>query len=258
MKLSPLSELQAPDYIEPLRAYRAWELRDMRLVSLNGVPWEAGQAMVAKCEYDSSHVSPEVECTCGIYAGKNLEHLCEISYAQRGIHGEVDLWGVVQECELGFRAQYAYPRYFVVPPWVLLGNFREAEARLAVLTGFNIDLYVANDTEVSRDMKKTMLKPKGGDFTREGVDCLTAGVQVVYESINKVANRQPSVGDRLALMSKNANGISIISEVNKEQVVALLFNTTYVIVPRRDVRWNSANYRFECRSTSVFTRKRIA
>jgi hypothetical protein len=252
----------APDFMEPLCAYRAWKFEGDKLLSLNGVEWTPGEAHVATCNrglVTSSgmcgprfgHTAPDPTCTCGIYAGKNLEHLVEINYAQMGIHGEVDLWGNVLECELGYRAQYAYPRYFVVPPWLLF-DLHEAEFKLAILSQFNVDIYVAGEQRVSRDMKKIMLKPKGESiFDPEGVNQLTANVQQVYEAMKRRASREPEVGERLHIRGK---GISVITAVNADTAVAMLFNTTVCTVPRSDVRWNIDNFRFECDPSSFCIR----
>ena len=35
------------------------------------------------------HYVPDPTCTCGMYAGINMQHLIDINYIQRGIHGEV-------------------------------------------------------------------------------------------------------------------------------------------------------------------------
>jgi hypothetical protein len=55
-----------------------------------------------------------LECTCGVYAAKNIEHLRQLGYEGRGIRGEVHLWGTVVEHELGWRAQFAYPKSLVL------------------------------------------------------------------------------------------------------------------------------------------------
>jgi hypothetical protein len=246
---------QAPDYVEPFRAYRAWKFEDDQLQSLNGVAWEPRQAMVASCGSNASlikqHLSPHTDCTCGIYAGKNLEHLVDINYAQMGIHGEVDLWGTILECELGYRAQYAYPRYFVIPP-ELLANFHRAEFRLALLAQFEVDIYVAAEATVSRNMEKIMLLPKGQSmFSAEGVDRLTANVQRVYEYMGEQAKRTPEVGDRLHIKE---HGISVITEVTADWVCAMLYTTTICRVLRKEVRWNVENFRLECNPSSFYTR----
>ena len=243
----------APDFMEPLCAYRAWEFRDGRLLSLNGVEWKPGEAMVAKCKFfECSHTPPSPRCTCGIYAGKNLEHLVEINYAQMGIHGEVDLWGKVMECDLGYRAQYAYPKYFVVPPW-LLNDLSKAEFQIALLSQFNVDIYVAAEQHVSRDMKKILLRAKGESiFDPAGVCQLTKNVQSAYEAMKRMKNREPKVGERLFVTGK---GIGPIIEVTKDEIVALLFNTTICTMLRSEVKWSPENFRFECTPSSFRTRQ---
>jgi hypothetical protein len=250
-------EGDAPDFMEPLRAYRAWTFKDGRLLSLNGVEWKPGEAMVAKCRnftiYDTPcHDAPVSTCTCGIYAGKNLEHLVEINYAGMGIHGEVDLWGRVMECELGYRAQYAYPKYFVVPPW-LLNDLSKAEMQVALLSRFDVDIYVAAEQHVSRDMQKIMLKAKGESiFDPAGVCQLTKNVQAAYESMKHINVRNPEVGDRLFVTGK---GIGPIIEVTEDEVIAMLFNTTICTMLRKEVRWSPKNFHFECTPTSFRTRQ---
>lgn len=246
---------EAPDYIEPLTAYRAWKLVNNRLLSLNNVPWLPKQAMVAECTKRHEHTPPLVDCTCGIYAGKNLEHLHDIGYAQRGhLHGEVSMWGMVMDCSLGYRAQYAYPKYFVIQPRTLLGRLCEAETCLRLLSEFDIDIYVANESQVSRDMNKTLLKEKGVEgFVPEGVARLTSGIQHVYDTMSEIANQPPTIGSRLHIMGK-INGIAIITEITDKDVCAKLFNTVVCRVPRKEIRWNIDNGQFECRPSSISTR----
>ena len=40
-----------------------------------------------------AHHVPDPDCTCGMYAGINMQHLIDIGYIQRGIHGEVSPCG---------------------------------------------------------------------------------------------------------------------------------------------------------------------
>jgi hypothetical protein len=262
----------APDYVEPLTAYRAWYLKNGRVLSLNSVPWKPGLAMVAKCDkvitsqlgpgrlewseehqdwVKQAHVAPSIGCTCGIYAGKNLEHLCEMSYAKMGhLHGEVSLWGRVMDCDQGYRAQYAYPKYFVIQPWTLVGgSYKNAEARLAQLIEFDVDIYFADDIEVSRDMAKTLLRSKGQvGLNPEAIDGLFAGVQRVYDWMSKQAKKPPMPGDRLFV---HGHGIAIIEEVDENSVVAKLFNTSLCRVPRRDVRFKPEDFGFECNPSEI-------
>src|SRR5271156_5695804 len=91
---------KVPDtYIEPFVAYRAWNWNDEGITSLNGVLWTPKVAFEAVCNiheesrFPIHHLVPDPGCTCGMYAGINMKHLIDIGYIERGIHGEVSLWG---------------------------------------------------------------------------------------------------------------------------------------------------------------------
>ena len=115
--------MNVPDYISPIAAHRVWQWDTTGLKSLCGEPWSPGKPLAAECRAAShgiivgraeaahaAHDAPQASCTCGVYASKSLEHLRTTGYARYGIHGEVNLWGTVVEHELGYRAQFAYPR----------------------------------------------------------------------------------------------------------------------------------------------------
>ena len=128
---------RVPDtYIEPFVAYRAWNWTTEGITSLNGALWTPKVAFEATCPHaddlrsmqaasgseaakkfweKQAHHVPDPDCTCGMYAGINMQHLIDISYIQRGIHGEVHLWGRLYRHTLGWRAQYAYPKLFRRP-----------------------------------------------------------------------------------------------------------------------------------------------
>ena len=103
---------------------------------------------------DGAHESPHSDCTCGIYAAKNIEHLRTTRYWQYGIHGEVNLWGTVVEHKLGWRAQYAYPKSFFLQPDACRSRLAEIKSRLKTLTAYGIDIFVAGDYESISSMEK--------------------------------------------------------------------------------------------------------
>lgn len=85
------------------------------LASRNGVCWPRYQAFFATCTLKTNvydHDSPDVNCTCGIYAFDNLKH--DDLKTECPIYGEVNLWGDVLLCETGFRAELAYPKTLFV------------------------------------------------------------------------------------------------------------------------------------------------
>jgi hypothetical protein len=123
----------APDYAEPLCAWRMWEVEDVdavpRLRSLYRVSfWPVGAPLEARCEAQRlrlsrrpRHAAPTATCTCGIY-GAPFQLLRRRLAVEPGLPpgclfviGTVSLWGDVLECERGWRAALAYPRHLFVP-----------------------------------------------------------------------------------------------------------------------------------------------
>src|SRR5271170_8452416 len=104
-----------------------------------------------------SHQVPDPGCTCGMYAGINMQHLIDINYVQRGIHGEVSLWGRLYRHTLGWRAQYAYPKFFVVPMNMIPLNMAEAQERLKTLVEYDVDIYLQTDTVATVKSEKIPL-----------------------------------------------------------------------------------------------------
>ena len=121
------------------------------VTSLNGAPWTPNVAFEATCPQATNlrsmqaassseaakkfwdkqaHDVPDPSCTCGMYAGINMQHMIDINYIQRGIHGEVHLWGRLYHHSLGWRAQYAYPKFFIVPVNMIPFDMTEAQERL--------------------------------------------------------------------------------------------------------------------------------
>ena len=107
-----------PDYISRRHRTTAsgnWDAAGLK--SLNGELWLPSQPLSAVCRADAngsiSGLSkathnpdelPYFNCTCGVYAAKNVEHLHQCGYGKFGVHGEVYLWGRVVEHERGWRA----------------------------------------------------------------------------------------------------------------------------------------------------------
>jgi hypothetical protein len=124
----------APDYAEPLRAWRIWAIEDVkgsaRLRSLyQRCIWPAGSALTAHCHARrfllwrrSLHEAPVDTCSCGIYGvpAVRIHRLwrdgdSELPPGFSLVMGTVSLWGDVVECEHGWRAGLAYPRELFVP-----------------------------------------------------------------------------------------------------------------------------------------------
>lgn len=127
---------QAPDYAEPLEAWRVWRVIDtpdgLALASIvRQCVWPAGEALVAECLVGRSLLdvlrrrarhpapAPEQDCECGIYASSLRRlgaYLRDLYMDEIGrVIGRVALWGTVVECERGLRASHAYPLALYVP-----------------------------------------------------------------------------------------------------------------------------------------------
>jgi hypothetical protein len=194
--------MQIPDYISPIVAYRTWQWGAEGLQSLNNLSWVPKQPMKAncprqRCGYNPKtggwiNDSPAETCTCGIYAAKNHQHLVDTGYAGElhvCVHGEVNLWGKIWEHQLGYRAEYAYPRNLtisvaplpttkvVVSPFFTI---RGVMARLEKLVEFGVDVSFASHESCER---MPVWSPEFG-FERRGLEHLEAiSLDIVVGSV---------------------------------------------------------------------------
>ena len=80
--------------------------------------WEPGVSFVAHCEI-RKHAAPTKDCSCGIYAARDAnEAAFYVRYDGDNPYtaiGRVSLWGLVIECERGWRASHAYPACIFLP-----------------------------------------------------------------------------------------------------------------------------------------------
>lgn len=90
-----------------------------------------GQALKAGCA-GSGHDAPRADCSCGVYAWHPTADNCEFVFPSRrwtgSITGIVEAWGETEVHADGFRAQYARPR------WLLLPSRADRETRRQVET----------------------------------------------------------------------------------------------------------------------------
>jgi hypothetical protein len=264
---------KVPDtYVEPFVAYRAWNWNAERITSLNGSPWTPKEAYEAVCPHtedlrsiqaaatteagrkfwqDKSHQVPDPSCTCGMYAGINMQHLTDIGYIQRGIHGEVHLWGRLYRHTLGWRAQYAYPKYFVVPMNMIPFQLEEGKRRLDTLTEFGVDIYLQQEKEAQFGQEQIPLWINDYGYSQQGLSYLIEKRKKWYTdnpNIHKLA-----VGDRLAVFSSvNGGGIGVVKEINAEELYYTLFAPDVVYRKKlKDIVWNEQNWRWETTGTGT-------
>jgi hypothetical protein len=134
--------MNLPDYLSPIVAYRVWFWNNPSLASGTAVLWPPGQPLQARCavcqpgipRYDRSeqemirdHEAPQRTCSCGIYATKYPDPLYGMGRRQLVIAGEVFLWGSVVEHQLGWRAQFAYPKSLILTREMIPYGAKNAE-----------------------------------------------------------------------------------------------------------------------------------
>ena len=165
----------APDYIEALTAWRAWNVvrynADYRLASVFApMVWPTGEPLAAACLRQprlldllrpaESHEAPGSGCECGIY-GTSLPAVGDYLLALVGragagrVVGEVALWGEVVECERGFRASLAYPHRLYVPTGCTHRDGWEVARALADY-GVPVELVPGRGSEAMRELERRL------------------------------------------------------------------------------------------------------
>ena len=270
---------KAPDHVEPFVAYRAWNWTEEGVTSLNGVLWTPKQAFEATCHYaadlcsmraaaigsvasefweSKSHQVPGPGCTCGTYAGINMQHMIDIGYIQRGIHGEVSLWGRLYRHTLGWRAQFAYPKFFVVPANMIPFRLDEAKQRLNMLTEFDVDIYLQTGREARVGKQKIPLWIRDYGYSQQGISFLVEKRQKWYSG-EKVVHTL-AVGDRIAVFSDvNGGGIGVVREIDGDDMYYTMFSLNVVYrKPVKEVLWNEKNWRWETSGLGFLRKLQLA
>jgi len=243
--------MNIPDYISPVVGYRVWQWDPAGLKSLNGERWVARQPLSAVCRTDGSIAGlskathnpnqlPNLKCSCGVYAAKTIEHLRQCGYKRFGIHGEVYLWGAVVEHERGWRAQFAYPKTFVVAPDKFPFSLSEINARLKTLTEFGTNIFLLHDGE------KVTLWKHGSGFDAAGLDYLIKTRKEYY--VRRQQERTLKKGDRVAVLG---HGIAVVDQIEGKEVHVALGNRLVLRIARKDMVLNEQNNRWECDATKA-------
>jgi preprotein translocase subunit YajC len=178
---------------------------------------------------------PHPNCTCGVYAAKNLEHLRQFGYQRRGIHGEVYLWGTVVEHKLGWRAQFAYPKSLFLPPDAIPFTLTEIDARLKTLIAFGTDIFILGEYESICFWKN------GSGFDATGLDYVIKTRKEYY--VRRQLERILKKGDRVALLGR---GIVVVEQADEQDTVLVLGNKLELRIARKDIVFNQHNLRWEC------------
>jgi hypothetical protein len=190
-----------------------------------------------------AHEPPQTNCTCGVYASKSLEQLLTTGYAKCGIHGEVYLWGTVVEHELGWRAQFAYPKSLFLPPDLIPSETKEMESCLEAFAAYSTDIFIVGGGQ------KIPLCRRGSGFDAAGLDYLI-GKRTQYYA-RRQRDRTLMRGDRVAVLGR---GIAVVERVDSTWIQAVVWNKCELRIARKCIRWDKRNMRWETRpSASVET-----
>jgi hypothetical protein len=243
-----------PDYISPITSYRVWRWDVAGLPSLNGELWQPGKPLEAGCRVadlallrgranaaHSPHDAPQINCTCGIYASKSLEHLRECGYERSGIHGQVSLWGTVVEHQHGWRAQYAYPKSFFLLPEILPLTLMEIQSRLLALTSYRCDIFIIHDSA------SLPLWKENSGLAAAGLDFLMSRGSKWYAQRNQESTIKQ--GDRVAIVGR---GTAVVKEIDSTWIQAVLGNKAIVRIARQRVSWNRQNVRWETSTHALY------
>jgi hypothetical protein len=270
---------KVPDtYIEPFTAYRAWNWTSEGLTSLNKELWTPNVAFEATCHYREDwksmvaaaptekvkqfwlakeHYCPDSGCTCGTYAGINMQHLIDIGYIQRGIHGEVSLWGRLYRHTLGWRAQFAYPKYFIIPSNMIPFGITEAKRRLDMLTEFGVDIYLQQEKEAQVGQERIPLWINDYGYSQQGLSWLVEKRKQWYAN-----NVIPplALGDRVAVRGGiDGGGIGVVTEIKGDDMYYTMFSLNVVYrKPVKEVLWNEKNWRWETSGLGFMRKLQLA
>lgn len=217
----------------PVVGYRVWKW-DGALKSLNGIEWIARKVFTAECRAQGRCLAPESNCTCGIYAGKSVGHLRRLGYTENRICGEVSLWGIVVEHEEGWRAQFAYPRHFVVPLSMVPLRMNTLELWLAALSAYGCGISIDGETGT------VALWRSGSGPDARGLDVLVNRCNGWYA--RRAERRRLKPGDRVAV---HGHGIAIVEHADSDHVKAVLGNRSVLRVERERIVWCEQYTRWE-------------
>ena len=239
--------MRIPDYVSPIIGYRVWRWEAAGLRSVNGVPWLPGKPLTARCRVvhgvtvngrleaaDGMHDAPKLACTCGVYAAKSFDHLRRAGYGEWAIHGDVYLWGSVVEHQLGWRAEFAYPKTLCLPLDTLPLTLKEIQTRIQTLIAYGCDLFIAYNTS------NIPLWRKGSGLDSAGLDFLMSRCGDWYARHQQ--ERKIKAGDRVAILGR---GTAVVDGVGDKGVHAVLSNRNVLRIRRKEIVWDEQNMRWE-------------
>jgi hypothetical protein len=146
---------------------------------------------------------------------------------------------------LGWRGQFAYPKFFVVPANMIPFRIDEAQQRLQTLVEFDVDIYLQPEREARVGQERIPLWMRDYGYSQQGISYLVENRQKWYSGEKAVQTL--AVGDRIAVFSDvNGGGIGVVREINGDEMYYTLFSTNVVFRKNvKDVVWDERNWRWE-------------
>lgn len=189
--------------------------------------------MTSQCR-TQGHETPQANCTCGIHASKSVDHLRKLGYAENRICGEVFLWGTVVEHAEGWRAQFAYPKSFVVPISLVPLSMGRVESWLASLSAYGCDIFIDGQTGT------VPLWHTSSGVHAGGLDMLVSRSNGWY--VRRAEQRQIKRGDRVAVIGY---GIAVVEHADRSHVQAVLGNRNELRIGHERIVWCEQYSRWE-------------
>jgi hypothetical protein len=147
------------------------------------------------------------------------------------------------EHELGWRAQFAYPKSLFLPPDLIPSETKEMESCLEAFAAYSTDIFIVGGGQ------KIPLCRRGSGFDAAGLDYLI-GKRTQYYA-RRQRDRTLMRGDRVAVLGR---GIAVVERVDSTWIQAVVWNKCELRIARKCIRWDKRNMRWETRpSASVET-----
>jgi hypothetical protein len=159
------------------------------------------------------------------------------------IYGELYLWGTVVEHQLGWRAQYAYPKNFTLPLDMVPLSMGAAELRLTTLSAYSCDIFVQH-----KEGTEPLWHSQTG-YDAAGLDLLIQRCESWYA--RRKEERRIKRGDRIAVLG---SGIAVVEHADRNHVHALLWNRASVRIGRKQIVWDEQNMRWEAAAVADMSR----
>jgi hypothetical protein len=138
------------------------------------------------------------------------------------------------EHELGWRAQFAYPKTLFLPPDLIPSDTKEMEARLEALAAYSTDIFIVGGGQ------KIPLCRGGSGFDAAGLDYLI-GKRTQYYA-RRQRDRTLMRGDRVAVLGR---GVAVVEHVDSTWIQAVVWNKCELRIARKCIRWDDQNMRWE-------------